>query len=41
MPLIGLGTSMIKDSDNFTDFIRAALDNGYRHFDTAIFYYNH
>ena len=39
--LVGLGMFMNKESvEKMTDLVRAALDNGYRHIDTAILYGN-
>jgi len=41
MPLIGLGTFLSKDEKIMTDLVRAALEVGYRHLDTAFAYDNH
>lgn len=41
MPVCGLGTFLSTDEKIMTDLIRASLDAGYRHIDTAIFYNNH
>lgn len=40
MPYLGLGTYMPKDSQEVTNSVRLALDNGYRHIDTAAVYRN-
>ena len=40
MPYLGLGTYMPKDSQEVTNSVRLALDNGYRHVDTAAIYRN-
>jgi aldehyde reductase len=40
-PVVGLGTANSVDDKIFTDLIRASLDAGYRHIDTALFYNNH
>ncbi|MGB3152522.1 MAG: aldo/keto reductase [Maribacter sp.] len=40
MPYLGLGTYMPKDSQEVTNSVRSALDNGYRHIDTAGIYRN-
>ena len=40
MPYLGLGTYMPKDSKEVTNSVRLALNNGYRHIDTAGIYRN-
>jgi diketogulonate reductase-like aldo/keto reductase len=40
MPYLGLGTYMPKDSQEVTNSVKLALDNGYRHIDTAAIYRN-
>jgi len=40
MPYLGLGTYMPKYSQEVTNSVRLALDNGYRHIDTAAIYRN-
>ncbi|MEW4924526.1 aldo/keto reductase [Algibacter sp. 2305UL17-15] len=40
MPYLGLGTYMPKDSQEVTNSVRFALDNGYRLIDTAAIYRN-
>ncbi|EAR83326.1 aldo/keto reductase family oxidoreductase (macronuclear) [Tetrahymena thermophila SB210] len=40
MPLIGLGTFLLNSKDEMTNLLRAALDAGYRHIDTAVIYQN-
>lgn len=40
MPVFGLGTFLTKEENTY-DLLKAALDIGYRHFDTAIVYENH
>lgn len=40
MPYLGLGTYMPRDSQEVTNSVRFALDNGYRHIDTAGIYRN-
>jgi diketogulonate reductase-like aldo/keto reductase len=41
MPLIGLGTFQTQDPQTVLPLLRAALDIGYRHIDTALAYNNH
>ena len=40
LPLFGLGTYASKNQAEMANLIRAALDAGYRHIDTAKFYEN-
>ncbi|CAK9298342.1 unnamed protein product [Gordionus sp. m RMFG-2023] len=40
MPIIGLGTYLIKDKDTIMEVVRASLESGYRAFDTAELYEN-
>ncbi len=40
-PVVGLGTLHLTSEYLFTDLLRAAFDEGYRHIDTAHFYNNH
>jgi aldehyde reductase len=41
LPVVGLGTLASTNDKTFTDLIRSALDAGYRHIDTALYYNNH
>jgi diketogulonate reductase-like aldo/keto reductase len=41
LPAVGLGTFLMADDSKLPSLIRAALEAGYRHFDTAIAYNNH
>ena len=40
IPLLGLGVWLIRAGNNCVNAVRAALDAGYRHIDTASFYGN-
>lgn len=40
IPLVGLGTDKIYDQKSMDTAIKAALNTGYRHFDTAKVYGN-
>jgi aldehyde reductase len=40
MPVFGLGTFLTREENTY-DLLKATLDIGYRHFDTAIVYENH
>jgi len=40
MPMVGLGTWNATDEDELVQAMEAALETGYRHFDTASFYTN-
>ena len=40
MPYLGLGVYQIEDGKQVVEAIHCALDNGYRHIDTASLYYN-
>ena len=41
MPLVGFGTWKIVGDEDIFMVIDAALNSGYRHFDTAVAYNNH
>lgn len=40
LPMIGLGTYKLTDKQQTLDVLKAALQAGYRHIDTAIYYQN-
>lgn len=40
MPIIGLGTFRIENNDQCKDAVKHAIENGYRHIDTAMIYDN-
>ena len=40
MPIIGLGTFRVKNNDQCKDAVKHAIENGYRHIDTAMIYDN-
>ncbi|WP_281059802.1 MULTISPECIES: aldo/keto reductase [unclassified Staphylococcus] len=40
MPIIGLGTFRVENNDQCKDAVKHAIENGYRHIDTAMIYDN-
>lgn len=40
IPQLGLGVFKVEDSNDLKQAVDAALENGYRHFDTAAIYHN-